>query len=513
MSLVTRTLCALLADGATGVLATGVVDPGALAADAGLVAADQPGASEVALGRLAPTLVCPPAPRLQAEVAEDAGGTDEDFQAAGTTTSSTLVRSLASSGEAAVSGRTLPLEDAAAAEDLSGAGEGTAAASTGSQDPVVVQAAASQLLAGLQVTSAEDGDLAGVAASSCTAPAETSWLVGGAVETGRSGLVLLSNPSATTAVVDLTVLTPDGPVSPPAAQDLAVGAGTSREVLLESLLEPTDAVAVGVSARGAAVAAQLVETQLDGVLPHGVEHVAATTASTALTIPGVLAAGRTLTLRVANPGADAAAVGWQVLGADGVLPLVGEAVVTVPAGGVVDLPLDLSRPDGTPVDGPVAVQVGSDQPVVGAVQVQQPYGAGRSERAWAQSAPALQDEALALVATTEGVRTFLSVASADAAEVLVQQLDADGEPAEDELTLTLAPGTTRTERIGTDVAAVRLKVVSGSVHAALPLTADAPGGPAERFVAVVPVQVPPPTTDAVTVAPLPADVLSGPGTP
>lgn len=512
MSLVTRTLSALLAVGATGVLAAGVVDPGALAVDAGLVAADQPGASEVALGRLPSTLVCPPAPRLQAEVADDAGGTDEDFQAAGTTTSSTVVRSVGSSG-AAVSGRTLPLDDAAAGEDLSGQGEGSAAAGTGSEDPVVVQAAASQLLAGLQLTSAQDGDLAGVAASSCTTPAETSWLVGGAVEAGRSGRVLLSNPSATTAVVDLTVLTPAGPVSPPAAQDLAVGAGTSREVLLESLLEPIEALAVGVSARGAAVAAQLVETQLDGVLPQGIEHVAATTASTALTIPGVLAAGRTLTLRVANPGADAAAVGWQVLGADGVLPLSGEAVVTVPAGAVLDLPLDLSSPDGTLVGGPVAVQVGSDRPVVGAVQVQQRYGAGRSERAWVQSAPALQDEALALVAATEGVRTFLSVTSADAAEVLVQPLDAHGEPAEDELSLTLAPGTTRTERIGADVAAVRLRVVSGSVHAALVLTADAPGERPGRFVAVVPVRVPPPTTDAVTVAPLPADVLTGPGTP
>ncbi len=493
MSLATRTLTALVAVAATGVLAAGVVDPAALAADAGLVAAEQPGPVQVGLGPLPAALVCPPAPRLQAEVDGDAEETDEDFGAQGSTEQTTTVRTLGPDA-AAAAGRALPPQD------------GTAEDPAGSTQPVVVEAERTDLLAGLQLTTTDDGDLAGLVAGSCTAPAETSWLVGGAVEAGRSGRVVLANPSRTAATVDLTVLTPEGPVSPPAGQDLAVGAGTSREVLLEALLPPTAALAVGVSARGAAVAAQLVDTQVDGVRPQGVEHVAATSPATSLTIPGVLAGSRTLTLRLANPGTVPAAAGWQVLGPDGVVAPTGEAVVTVPPGGVVEVPLELVGPDGDRVDGPVAVQVGADRPVLGAVQVQVARADGRSERAWVAPAPELTGEALAVVAP-DRVRTYLSLAAAEAAEVQVQQLDAEGEPVGDEVDLVLEPGTSLTRPVTADAAAVLVRVVSGRVHAAVPMTIEASGDPKNTFVAVVPVQVPPATTDEVRVGPLPEDVL------
>jgi hypothetical protein len=519
MSLVTRVLTAALAVGATGVLAAGVVDPGALATGAGFVAAEQPGASRVGLGGLPSTLVCPPAPRLQAEVDGDAEQTDEDFRADGDTEATTTVRAVAASGAtgaAALAGRTLPA-DPAAAEALTGEGTVLAAVGTGSQEPVVVVADPALLVAGLQVTRTGSGDLAGLAASSCTAPAETSWLVGGAVEPGRSGRVLLSNPTATAASVDLTVLTPEGAVTPPAGQDLAVAAGATREVLLEGLLPPTTALAVGVSARGAAVAAALVDTDLAGVRAQGVEHVAATRPGTDLSFPGVLAGTRTTTLRLANPGEEPAAVGWQVLGADGAVVLAGEAVVTVPAGTAVDVPLDLTRPDGSPEPGPVTVRVGSDQPVVGAVQLTWDRPGDRSERAWVAPAPAVTAEALALV-PQDGVRTFLGLSSDRAAQVAVLQLDADGEALAEELVLDVAPGTTLTRAVEAEdaddeVAALRLRVVSGQVHAALSLTADAPGAQTNTFFAVVPVQVPPPTTDEVTVAPLPEDLLRDPAGP
>ena len=367
MNLAGRLAGTALAVAATGALAAGLVDPGALAAGAGLVAADQPGATQVGLGQVPATLVCPPQPLLGAG-AEDS---DEDFQAAGETSSSTLTRSFSASGGAAVTGRTLPPEGADPA-DLVADAPALASLSTRSELPLAVQADRSQLLAALQLTRTDDGDLAGLAASSCTAPAPSSWLVGGAVEAGRSGRIVLANPSRTTATVDLTLLTPDGAVQPPAGQDLAVAAGTTREVLLESLLPATAAVAVGVTARGADVAASLVETQLAGVLPQGVEQVAAQQASSSSTIAGVLAGTRPTTLRVANPGTEAAAVGWQVIGPDGVVPPAGEAVVTVPAGGVVDVPLDLTGASGPA--GTVAVQVGSDRPVVAAVQITSPLG-------------------------------------------------------------------------------------------------------------------------------------------
>lgn len=514
MSLATRVLTAVVAVGAAGVLAAGVVDPDDLAADVGLVASGRPGATQVGLGGLPSALVCPPAPRVQAGVGGDAGSTDEDFQAAGDTESATTVLALAPTGEAALTGRTLPA-DPADTEQLTGAGPGVAAAGTGSQEPVLVEADPALLLAGLQLTRTGSGDLAGLAASTCTAPAETSWLVGGAVEPGRSGRVVLSNPTATAASVDLTVLTPQGAVEPPAGQDLSVAPGSSREVLLEGLLPPTAALAVGVSARGAVVAAALVDTDLSGVRAQGVEHVTASRPGTDLTITGVPAGNRTATLRLANPGDGPAAVGWQVLGADGELVLAGAAVVTVPAGGVVEVPLEITGPNGEPADGPVTVRIGSDLPVAAAVQLVRDLPDGRSERAWVPPAPAVTDEALTLVAP-QGVRTVLALSSDQAAQVVMQQLDDGGEPVGEDVVVDLAPGSTVARAVqDADVAALRLRVVSGQVHAALTLTADAVGGRRAAFVSVVPVQVPPPTTDEVTVAPLPEDLLRDPaaGTP
>ncbi len=498
MNLAGRVVTTALAVAATGALAAGLVDPAALASGAGLVAADQPGASQIGLDQVPSTLVCPPRPLL----GEGSADSDEDFQAEGQTTSISLARSLATTSAATVSGRTLPPDGGEPAE-VSIDAPALAATSTRSEVPFAVEADRSQLLAALQLTRTDDGDLAGLAASTCTAPADTGWLVGGAVEPGRSGRIVLANPSRTTATVDLTVLTPDGAVRPPAGQDLAVAAGTSREVLLESLLPATATLAVGVSSRGADVAAHLVETQIAGVRPQGVEQVVAQQPSTSSIVPGVLAAGRSIALRLANPGTETAAVGWQVRGPDGALVPTGESVVTVPPGSVVDLPLDLAGPGAT---GAVAVHIGSDVPVLGSVQMTWTRDEGRSERAWAVPAPAIEDQALALTAPV-GVRTFLSLTSEDGADVTVQHLDAAGQLVDDEREVVLPPGAVETSLVDPGVAAVRLVVTSGVVHAALALTSqDEPRRP-HTFFSVVPVQVPPPTTDEVTVAPLPEDLL------
>ncbi len=45
------------------------------------------------------------------------------------------------------------------------------------------------------------------------------------------------------------------------------------------------------------------------------------------------------------------------------------------------------------------------------------------------------------------------------------------------------------------------------MHGALALTSDAATAKDNAYLSVVPVQVPPPTTDEVTVAPLPEDLL------
>ncbi|WP_460435336.1 DUF5719 family protein, partial [Angustibacter speluncae] len=484
--------------------ATGAVDPRGWSHE-GAVVAEQPSAGEVDLGGRPSVLVCPPAPRLGAEVGSDAG--DEDFRADSPARTSTVLRTV---GGQAVSALTLPAdEEPPAGLHGTASGDGTVVATDGVQ-PVVLQAGPEASVGALAVHVADDGDLAGLAASSCGFPAESSVLVGGGVEAGRSGRVVLSNPGTTTASVDLVLLTPSGPVSPPAAQDLAVPGGTSRDVLLEGLVEPTPALAVGVTARGGAVVAHLVDTRIAGVRAQGVEQVTATQPATALTLPGLLPGPTTTAvLRLANPGSTPAAVGWQLTGPDGAVAQQGETVVTVPAGSVAEVPLEeLTGPAAAEA---LAVQVTSDQPVAATVQVRLGRAGGLADLAVAHPAPRLAGQALVPLPDGEGVRAALALAGTDrAGTVEVVGLDADGEQVGETEEVRVEPGRTALVAVPADSVQMVLRVASGEVAAAVVLRSEPDGGPRASYASVLPVLVPPPAPASVVVGQLSPDVLRAP---
>lgn len=509
--LVTRAAVAVVAAAALGVLATGAVDPRGWSL-AGAVVAQRPTTGEVDLGGRPSVLVCPPAPRLVSEVG--AAAADEDFRAESPARTATVLRTV---GGPAVSARTLPAgEEPSAGLDGARAGDGTLVATDG-RLPVALQAGPEATVGALAVHVADDGDLAGLAASSCGFPTESAVLVGGGVEPGRSGRVVLSNPGTTTATVDLVLFTPQGPVSPPAAQDLAVPGGTSRDLLLEGLVEPTPALAVGVTARGGAVVAHLVDTRISGVRAQGVEQVVGTTPSTSLTLAGLVPSPRaTTTLRLANPGTSPAAVGWQVLGPDGAIGGTAPTVATVPAGSVVEVPLD-DLPDEPPTaDSLLAVRITSDLPVAGAVTTRIERAGGLADLAVVGSWGELRDRALVPLPVDDAVVERLVLAAAAAvATVEVTSLGDDGEPLADPVVVDVAPGRTLTLATDEDAAALLLDA-SGPVTAAVLLQADSGPATARDFVSVVPVTVPSAAPDSVVVGPLSPDVLRapvlGPGT-
>lgn len=504
--LVTRAAVALVAAAALGALGTGLVDPRGWA-PAGAAVAQQPASGEVDLGGRPSVLVCPPAPRLVSEVSADEA--DEDFRADSPARTATVLRTV---GGPAVSALTLPADE----EPPTGlygeeVGDGTLVETDGRQ-PVVLQAGPEATVGALSVHVADDGDLAGLAASTCGFPAEASVLVGGGVEPGRSGRVVLSNPGTTTATVDLVLLTPQGPVSPPAAQALAVPAGTSRDVLLEGLVDPTPALAVGVTARGGAVVAHLVDTRISGVRAQGVEQVAATQPATDLTLPGLRPGPSvTATLRLANPGSAPAAVGWQLAGPDGAVAQQGETVATVPAGSVAEVPLDGLR--GPDLPEAFAVRVTSDQPVAATVEVRLERAGGLADLAVAHPAPRLAGQALVPLPDGEDVRAALALAGTDGAgTVELVGLDADGEQVGETDEVRVEPGRTALVGVPPDAVQMVVRVVSGEVAAAVLLRSEPEGGPGASFGSVLPVLSPPPGPASVVVGQLSPDVLRAPAT-
>ncbi|WP_298122454.1 DUF5719 family protein, partial [uncultured Aurantimicrobium sp.] len=76
--------------------------------------------------------------------------------------------------------------------------------------PPAASAEEAPLLAGNQLQETASETLSGLAAASCTEPANDLWLVGGSTEVGRTTLLTLANPTEVTATVSLEVFTEQG---------------------------------------------------------------------------------------------------------------------------------------------------------------------------------------------------------------------------------------------------------------------------------------------------------------
>ncbi|MEN2738033.1 DUF5719 family protein [Microbacterium sp. X-17] len=239
-------------------------------------------------------------------------------------------------------------------------------------------------------SSVEAPDLRGLAVSGCRGPLSETWLVGGATTTGSADLVVLSNPGAVPATVQLTVYGGKGGQTAPGGT-VVVAPGTQRVVPLAGLLLGEPAPVVRVTATGAPVQATI-QTSLTRVLtPGGVEQVGpAPGLAPTVVIPGVvvptsvpMAAGNTTTvLRMLAPSsaANAKITVTPVGGAD----VPGD---TIPLAAGVPAQVDLSGL--TP--GTYTIRVDADQPIVGAAWQATGLGQG-SDFAWFAAAPAVSGQ-------------------------------------------------------------------------------------------------------------------------
>lgn len=140
----------------------------------------------------------------------------------------------------------------------------------------VTDVAVGQFSSAAMAVSQGSGDLRGVAASSCGAPASEQWLVGGSTAVGSSAKLVIANPSMTAATVKITLWGPSGRIELAGSDTFLVAGGAQVSTLLEGIAAEQRRIAIHVEASGAQVNAYLEASELDGVTQKGVDYVVPT---------------------------------------------------------------------------------------------------------------------------------------------------------------------------------------------------------------------------------------------
>lgn len=135
---------------------------------------------------------------------------------------------------------------------------------------------------------AKDGDLAGLATSTCQAPASNWRFTGLQTSTGSTSLMNLSNPTHTTAQISVRLRGPEGLIDTPTLQNIVLAPGESRTLVLGGYAQNMDSVSAEVTSIGGKITASVQQAALRGLTPSGVDMVAANaSASNTQVIPGV----------------------------------------------------------------------------------------------------------------------------------------------------------------------------------------------------------------------------------
>lgn len=348
--------------GATGaVAAVGLPWAQALTGDPAAVGPDP--ARAVAVDPAPATLVCPQPARLP----EGADVGDDQFRAAPVQTASTYALAVLGSPEQAP--RLSALDGTGGRELARGAAADAAAG--GASGSLLLRAQPDAegpfRAAGALASVTTSGDLRGLAAGACTAPAISQWLVGGSTEVGSSALLVVQNPSERAATVTLDVYGPGGQVALGSNGSFVLGPGESRETRLEAAAPDQRRLAVHVTSSGARVAAALQAQAIDGLVPQGTDLLTPGAAPRrSVAVPGIVSGGQAVDdphapqLRMLVPGEEPTTARVSVYGPDGRVYLRGGEEVDLDPGVVTDLPIG-----GLP-QGSYTVVVDADRPLVAA---------------------------------------------------------------------------------------------------------------------------------------------------
>jgi len=222
----------------------------------------------------------------------------------------------------------------------------TAADSTGK----VTQGSA--LLSANQIQLVSSSSMAGLLGAPCVRPQSEFWLIGGATDTGREALLVLSNPSKVDATVDLQIFTENGSSHSSGLTGISVPAGKTTVLPLSSFVLNAQSIAVHVQSHGGSITALIQQKTVRGIYANGADYIYPSTEVSAESyFPGILVRGAIDSsklrnsadkysdvqqlLRVYVPGNIDAQISLQVLGTTA--NTFGNVITgTAPAGKVTD---------------------------------------------------------------------------------------------------------------------------------------------------------------------------------
>jgi len=237
-----------------------------------------------------------------------------------------------------VSLKTQPLTGPAAGRgNLSDTGNQVGSLTTDSAVAITVKDTAALTEQGTKTFTAQSYQVAssngvnGVLGTNCQLPATESWLVGGVTTVGREALLIISNPAATDATIDLQLFGENGPIDGAGLNGISVSANRTVVLPLAGYAPEQKSLAVHLQSSGAAVASWIQERTVRGTVSAGTDLISPSIpAGTSLTIPGLLKRGTadattlignnsdysdlTPSIQVLVPGERSATVTIQVIG-------------------------------------------------------------------------------------------------------------------------------------------------------------------------------------------------------
>lgn len=293
----------------------------------------------------------------------------------------------------------------------------------------------------------------------CSTPV-TSGTWNGVSTAGSASTLVFTNVDSGSAVVDVFLYGTTGPISPPGLRDIPVPSGTTRMLVIDTDLAPSEApVSVQIRASKGRVAALLRVIGADGYdwqLPQ-------TTADTDLVMAGVPAGEGTRTLSMTNTDPTTkAVVSVQVLADTGSFAPLGFETIEVPPARAISV--DITQALGGQASG---VHLVSDRPITATMNITGPDVAGISGEAPLNGAVVLPGIGGTLWAANPGSELTMLTLRSDDGNGTVQTTEI---PVGPESIASIDFPASGTARVSTTSAVLRVSLVlTGTSWSILPI--------------------------------------------
>lgn len=223
-------------------------------------------------------------------------------------------------------------------------------------------------------------------ALTCLAPITSQWFVGATADLTSKGTLTIVNSGLGRALVGVTIYTENGAQ---AEQNFAVKANSFISTQLATLAPGAKSIAVHVAPQTGRINAFITDERGRGLQALGGDTVnSQESASKSIVIPAIpQQTGRNAslphTLRILIPGEVGAQINVEIRSTDGTFSPAGLDGKMIPAGKVVDLPLDVLMESGK-----FALHLSSERPFVASVFTKT-VAQGKSDFLWSTPVPAL----------------------------------------------------------------------------------------------------------------------------